>query len=60
MVVLCDEFEESLGMLLGVVLRWKEAMQLSEPRVLIQHIALVRAGGHARLCRSPAHLPPLC
>ena len=39
---MCDEFEESLGTLLAVILRWKEAMQLSEPRMLIQHIARER------------------
>jgi hypothetical protein len=37
----CDGFEESLGALVAAVLPWKEAMQLSEPRVLVKHIAVV-------------------
>jgi hypothetical protein len=37
----CDGFEESLGALLNAVLPWKEAMQLSEPRVLVKHISTV-------------------
>jgi hypothetical protein len=37
----CDGFEESLGALVNAVLPWKEAMQLSEPRVLVKHIAVV-------------------
>ena len=37
----CDGFEESLGALVNAVLPWKEAMQLSEPRVLVKHISVV-------------------